>query len=115
MALFAPAVPSLQALLSAPAFAQTVALQSRDRLYLTCAALHALGLAMVALVLETTPLPMGAMHTVGALMAIGFGNLAVALGSRAADPFVRFRLSLIGAVLGAAGAASLAILVVGDG
>jgi len=55
-------------------------------LFLALAAAHSAGMLLIALVPETVPAPLGSLHFVGALLAIGGGNGAIMLGSRLAGP-----------------------------
>src|SRR6476661_1257685 len=50
-------------------------------LFLGLAAVHSAGMLLIALVPETVPAPVGSLHLVGALLAIGGGNGAIMLGS----------------------------------
>lgn len=75
------------------------------RAYLACAAVHALGMVLIAVVPETTARPLGNLHRLGALLAIGGGNLGLVAGSVLVPP------RRLGAVLGFVGLASLAFLV----
>jgi len=72
----------------------------RTRLFLTFAILHSIGMLLIALVPETMPRPVGSLHLLGALLAIGFGNAAILL----AGP------RRVGLILGLFGLASLAAL-----
>ena len=78
------------------------AMIGRPRLFLTLALLHSAGMLLIALVPETVPPPVGSLHALGALLAIGGGNAAILL----AGP------RRIGLFLGFFGLASLAALTV---
>jgi hypothetical membrane protein len=76
----------------------------RARLFLVFAAAHSLGMLLVGLVPETTPAPVGSLHLLGALLAIGGGNAAIMLGGRLAG------LRWAGLLLGLFGLAALLAL-----
>jgi hypothetical membrane protein len=58
----------------------------RPFLFLALAAAHAAGMLLVGLVPETIPAPLGSLHLLGALLAIGGGNAAIMLAPRLAGP-----------------------------
>jgi hypothetical membrane protein len=82
------------------------------RFFLLLAAAHGAGLLLVGLVPETTPAPLGALHPLGALLAIAGGNAAIMVGAKAAPPSPPQWLSGTGLVLGLTGLAALAFLAV---
>jgi hypothetical membrane protein len=73
-------------------------------LFLALAAAHSAGMLLIALVPETVPAPLGSLHFIGALLAIGGGNGAIMLGSRLARP------RRAGLLLGLVGLAALVAL-----
>lgn len=76
----------------------------RPRLFLAFAAAHGAGMLLVGLVPETVAPPLGSLHMVGALLAIGGGNAAIIFGGRLAG------LRWLGLLLGLLGLASLLAL-----
>jgi hypothetical membrane protein len=69
----------------------------RTSFFLALAAAHSAGMQLVGLVPETIPAPVGSLHLLGALLAIGGGNLAIILGSRLAGPrWIGLPLGLLG-------------------
>ena len=72
--------------------------------FLALAAAHSAGMLLVGLVPETVPAPLGSVHLVGALLAIGGGNAAILVGARLAGARVA------GTLLGRAGLAALVAL-----
>lgn len=74
------------------------------RAFLAFAAAHSAGMLLVGLVPETVPPPLGSLHLLGAVLAIGGGNVAILLGARLAVP------RWIGLFLGLFGLASFVAL-----
>jgi hypothetical membrane protein len=83
------------------------------RAFLFFASAHSAGMLLIGIVPETVAPPLGALHLVGALLAIGGGNAALLLGAKAASPVPRW-LKNAGTVLGALGFAGFALLILGD-
>ncbi|MDB5693246.1 MAG: hypothetical protein JWO81_2309 [Alphaproteobacteria bacterium] len=79
--------------------------------FLALAAAHAAGMILVGLVPETAPAPTASLHLLGALLAIGGGNLAIMLAPRRVPPPGRRPSG--GMVLGLVGLAGFLALTAG--
>jgi hypothetical membrane protein len=90
-------------LLGAIMLARTAA-GPRARLFLVFAVAHSLGMLLVGLVPETVSPPLGSLHLLGAMLAIGGGNAAIIVGGRLAG------LRWAGLLLGLFGLAAFAAL-----
>jgi len=85
-------------------------------LFIVFAGIHCIGVSLVGFVPETTPLPAGSLHVVGAGMAIVGGNLALIAGGIGSRHIGASRAYIVVSVaLGVIGIAALAMLMADGG
>jgi hypothetical membrane protein len=76
-------------------------------MFLTAATVHAVGGTLVGLVPEDVPAPLGILHVLGALFAIGGGNVALMFGAAALRSRMPTWFPGVSVALGIAGVAAL--------